>query len=230
MTDIAKLAGLPIVSPKQLNKYINMLIYGESGAGKTTLVQTASDVPEMCPIIFINLNGGTLSIQDPNMDVVNPTTWKHMLLLHKTLQKGTKYKTVIGDLWSEVQDLCMTEVKGARDVPQIQDWGRVTTKMVNLTKAFKRLEMNFLATSLTDIESDSGIKNFKPGFSNKLSYRIPASLDFCAFLEVKGKKRVLTCQKTGTVSAKGRGYKLPQRIDNPTMAMLRTAVLKKKES
>jgi len=229
MSDIRKIAGLPITTPKQLNKHINILVYGESGAGKTTLVQTASDVKEMLPILFVDTDDGTLSVQDQNMHVVKPTSWTQILSIHKALQKGTEYNTVIIDSFSNLQDICMDEVKGPREVPFQQDWGRMTTKMVNLIRAFQKLPINFLATALANVEtSDSGVKSYTPAFSNKLSYRVPAALDFCAFLSVKGNKRILTCQKTGTISAKGRGYRLPSRIENPTIKILRNAAFKKK--
>ena len=41
---------------------IKILIYGDSGKGKSVLAASASLVPEMSPVLFLNAEGGTLSV------------------------------------------------------------------------------------------------------------------------------------------------------------------------
>ena len=41
---------------------MNILIYGEAGAGKTHLAGTAQDVPEMQNVHFFNVDGGLMTL------------------------------------------------------------------------------------------------------------------------------------------------------------------------
>jgi hypothetical protein len=54
------------------SKWLNMLIYGDHGAGKTTLAGTAADVAEMCDVLYLNIDGGELALEDnPMIDDVD---------------------------------------------------------------------------------------------------------------------------------------------------------------
>lgn len=44
--------------------YLNMVIYGPYGSGKTTLFATAADVKEMRDVLYIDIESGAMTIQD----------------------------------------------------------------------------------------------------------------------------------------------------------------------
>lgn len=54
------------------DRWLNMMIYGPFGHGKTTFAGTADDVPEMRDVLFINADSGTMSLTHRrSMDFIN---------------------------------------------------------------------------------------------------------------------------------------------------------------
>ena len=74
---LATIAGLPINKVTEHPPFFNMLVYGESGVGKTTLAGSADEVAEMRKVLIIDIEGGTLSIRKkfPNVEVVRVKNW-----------------------------------------------------------------------------------------------------------------------------------------------------------
>jgi hypothetical protein len=69
-------------------RYLKALIYGGYGTGKTTLAATAEDVPDMQSTIFIDAEGGTMSIGHRNdIDFMRISNLKQMGQIHKYLQR-----------------------------------------------------------------------------------------------------------------------------------------------
>ena len=88
-----KLGGLVIQSPDEIKDKFNTLIYGDSGAGKTVLAGSASNVLEMNPVIFVDIEGGTLSLNlYKDIDVVKVDSWTSAIRVKKDLQKDSFYK------------------------------------------------------------------------------------------------------------------------------------------
>lgn len=80
-----------------VNNWLNMLIYGPYGHGKTHLAGTAALVPEMCDILYISLEGGEKTLRviadmcrkhniDPSCIQVMPIqTYKQYAQIYETL-------------------------------------------------------------------------------------------------------------------------------------------------
>jgi hypothetical protein len=107
------LAGLKIARPS-IKAPINMLIYGEPGIGKTRLAGSSIMVPEMCPVLLLDFEGGTLSLAGdykavevwPDPEGEKRPTWKDVDTLYGTLYNKNPYKTIILDSLTEVQKFC----------------------------------------------------------------------------------------------------------------------------
>src|SRR4051794_28795708 len=101
MTDLATLTqttigGLKVQPVAEQDKFLNVLIYGESGAGKSRLSGSASKVAEMSPVLLLDFEGGTLSLRDiyPAVEVVRITSFSQLQGVYNDLYSAKHgYKT-----------------------------------------------------------------------------------------------------------------------------------------
>jgi hypothetical protein len=84
------LGGLKILKAHERPPYMNILFYGDPGVGKTRLAGTADSVPEMRKVLFVDLEGGTLTLThtNPNVDIVRVKNWVEMLAVYDSLLAG----------------------------------------------------------------------------------------------------------------------------------------------
>ena len=104
------IGSLPIVKPSVVTKHLKILVYGSPGVGKTVFAATTNDDKRTSPALLIDLEGGTLSIADKDIDVVRVTKFKQFNEIYEYLRNGSHYKTVIIDSLTEVQKLNMYEI------------------------------------------------------------------------------------------------------------------------
>lgn len=233
------LAGLTISSVKESPDTLNMLVYGESGAGKTVLGGSADDVPEMRSVLVIDVEGGTFSLRKyhPDVHVVRVKTWNELQELYNVLYSGDhSYRTVILDSITEIQKFSMVQImidlvkaEPARDpdIPSIREWGKNIEQMRRIIRAFRDLPINTIFTALMreDKDNKTGTVTRKPMLSGKLASEVAAFLDIVTFLYVKNlekdgkveRTRLLLTGATDTTIAKDRSGSLPLTLVEPTM-------------
>lgn len=245
---LAQLAGLSINKAKENTSKINMLIYGESGAGKTLLSGSADDVPEMRRVLVIDVEGGTLTLRDkhPEVESVRVKSWKDMQLVYDELYKSTHdFTTIIIDSLTEVQKMSMDAVMRklvdeygdeATEVPQIREWNINIEQTRKFVRAFRDLPVNTIFTALATSERNArtGLTKRKPSLSGKVKDEVAGFLDFVGYLYVKEKdgetRRMLQCGQTEETIAKDRTNNLPLVVEEPTMAILWKLLNSKKEN
>ncbi len=59
---IKVIAGIQPIKASERAKYLKLLVYGQPGSGKTYLAGTATKVPELSPVLFIDVEGGTKTL------------------------------------------------------------------------------------------------------------------------------------------------------------------------
>lgn len=233
------LAGLQIQPVQERSLYLNMLFYGESGVGKTTLCGSADEVPAMRPVLFVDIEGGTASLRHsyPDVQTVRVQTWREMQDVYDALYAGEGgFQTVVLDSLTEIQKFnmysIMTDLTQKRpdldpDVPGMREWGKNLEQMRKYIRAFRDLDMHTIFTALNMVDRDqkTGQTTMQPMLSGKLAKEAAAFLDVVGYYYVKQMgsgeeaefKRFLLTQKTDSQVAKDRSGKLPMIVEDPTM-------------
>jgi phage nucleotide-binding protein len=229
------IAGLPIVKATSRTPYMNILIYGDSGVGKTRLAGSADAVPSMRKVLLVDVEGGSLTLEHtyPDIDLVRVKTWDQVQGVYDSLYAGGHgYNTVILDSLTEIQKFNMDQVmlamlendgKTDPDVPSLREWGKNLNQMRKFVRAFRDLEMHTIFTALGQQQKTRlGSMVKKPYLSGKLADEVAAFLDIVVYMYKKqigdDNLRLLLTEATDDVTAKDRTNKLPTVLQDPTMA------------
>lgn len=235
------LGGLEIKSVVEETEFFNLLIYGESSVGKTTLAGSAIEVPEMRPVIFLDIEGGTISLRDvyPEVEKVRIDSWDDLVSVYTDLKSNpSKYKTVVLDSVTELEEFGMEEImfravnkalsegdERDPDLPQIGEHGKSSARMRKVIRRFRDLPMNTIFTALERVDVDKkGRRTIKPRLSPKLASQVSGFLDVVLYMYKKDYeeeiKRVVLSDATDEVIAKDRTNRIPQTILDPTMSVI----------
>lgn len=232
------LGGLRIQPVTETVDFINLLIYGNPGSGKTVFAGSSDAVPELRPVLFIDVEGGTMSLRDryPDAEVVRVQSWNDMQLIYNELYAMEHdYKTVVLDSLTEMQKFSMYNIMREviennpdRDpeVPGIREWGKNIEQIRRLVRAFRDLPMNTIVTALavTDKDSDSGKIVTRPSLSGKLAMEVGGFVDIVGYIYTKiidgDVQRLMLTQGTDRVIAKDRSDTLPSVVEHPDMSVL----------
>lgn len=235
---LSKIAGLPIHRVSQGVPRVNMLVYGESGVGKTRLGGSSDGVPDLRRTLVIDVEGGTLTLRDtyPEVETVRVKSWTDMQGVYDALfNEKHDFTTLVVDSLTEVQKMSMDGIMRklveeyedrSAEVPGLREWNINLEQTRKFVRAFRDLPMNTIFTALVKSEKNprTGAMKRKPSLSGKLADEVAGFLDIVAYLyakEIDGEnKRLLLCGQTEDTVAKDRSNKLPMTIEDPTMAKL----------
>jgi hypothetical protein len=238
----ATMAGLTIDKVQaEKHPYLNMLIYGDSGVGKTSLAGSADLVPELRPVLFVDIEGGTFSLQNfgYNVDVVRVKDWKEMQDLYNHLyNEKHPYQTVVLDSLTEIQkfnmynildDMVQKKPDADPDIAGLREYLKSSEQMRKYVRAFRDLDMHTIFTALAKTEKNdrTGVRETSPDLPGKLATQIPAFLDEVFYYYTKQianpdeggaiNQRFLLTQKTESQLAKDRSGRLPIVVESPTL-------------
>jgi phage nucleotide-binding protein len=240
----ATIGGLRVERITARDTTFNMLIYGKSGVGKTRLCGSASAVPEMSPVLILDIEGGLLTLRKdfPQIDTVRIKAWKDFQEVYSALFAGGHgYRTIVLDSLTEIQKFNMDQIMlnlvasnddRDADVPSLREWGKNLEQTRRFVRAFRDLPYNVLFTALEQEKEDRMKRPVKlPSLSGKMAQEVAAFLDIVCYYnmkEVEGEqRRVLQTVATESTTAKDRSGLLPPVILDPTMADLYDYIIKK---
>jgi hypothetical protein len=153
--------------------YVNAIIYGMSGIGKTVLCSTAPS-----PII-LNAERGLLSLAGKDIASAEINSLQDMQEAFQFLKKGDhEFKSVCIDSISEIAEKILVEYKQEERDPRAA-YGRMADEIIAIVRRFKELPMHvfFIAKQGRIEDAFSGKTNYGPSYpgqvlSQNLSYHL----------------------------------------------------------
>ena len=218
------------ISPIEETEHtLNVLVYGDPGVGKTTFAASAAKHPELGPVLFINIEGGMLSIrsEDKVYTTEQIKSTADVEALFWRLQKGEleQFKTIVLDSITELQTLNLEEIgkKGGRgvDALELQDYGKSTAQLRRLFRMFRDLPRHVIFTALVVREMPQTNRKsaqpteVRPHLTSKLSQSVQGYMDavWYLYVDADGERQLLT-SPVGPYKAKTRGARFAERIGN----------------
>lgn len=212
---------------------LNLMVYGIAGTGKTTLAAQAQDHPDLAPVLFADLEGGTLSIQSRrDIDSVRITTTDELdeLFWDLSLKRNGFgiYKTVVIDSGTNLANRALVEWIGRNqeraqkknkrkgetlDDVQLEDYGKMTAQVRRLLSWYRDLDINLIVTALArfDFAQDADQRTASPiavypDFTQKLGSSLVGLMDHAWYIYANedGSRSMLTSER-GVYRAKTRG-------------------------
>lgn len=205
--------ALNIQNTSQSDKtFVNIIVFGDSGVGKTSLVKT---LPKESTLV-LSAEDGLLSIKDHAVDYVKVKSIGDVLEVIKD-KDAEKYKNIVVDSITELSQNHFTFLKGKYPDPKmaIKLWGDFLEDFSKMFKTLRGLEKNVLALALvSEKENETGKTIKRPDVYGKSSERIVAWFDESFYMHInkEGERKLLT-QSVETVRAKDRSGLLDKVIE-----------------
>ncbi len=235
-----------MTSEKIAAKGMNVLIYGRQGSGKTYLAATAQDHPQMKDVLFLNIEGGMMTLGSRgDISAVDVRTVEDMEAIIYSLRNDKSFghfRTIVIDSlteWSRIDLEHIVRDWGTKRKPdeiQLMDYNTTTIRTSRLIRAFRDMPLNVIITCLEKEQKESieggKIVAVRPALTEVLCNYIMSYMDAVWYLytreEGEGDNvvtvRKLLFENKGVFRAKTRGVGFAEAlrtpINNPTMPQL----------
>jgi hypothetical protein len=233
---------LNVEPPEKSIRWINLLVYGEPGVGKTRFAGTALEHEALKPVLYLDVDGGIVTLRkNKDLDVRQVRSMGEAREIYNTLYKAVDweskepalpFKTVVIDTLSELAKLDMREIAkeaNARNpnqneyVPSQREYLINGERVREIVRAYRDLPCN-VVFCCGDARDNSNAMIFFPQFTGKLRHEIAGFIDIVGYMTADTDKGEFVNQiqtvKTKRVSAKDRTDSLGGLVDNPTLPML----------
>lgn len=191
---------------------VKALVYGQAGAGKTTLATTMPN-----PVI-ISAEGGLLSISGSNIPFVEISTMDDLMEVYQWISagEGSVFDSVVIDSISEIAEVVLNDEK-KRNKDGRAAYGEMASKMTGIIRDFRDLPKHVLMTAkLEKSQDEMGRMLYSPSMpGSKLSQMLPYYFDTMFALRVEkdadgNTHRALMCDSDGLWQAKCRIHGVQQ--------------------
>lgn len=190
---------------------VKILVYGQAGAGKTTLVNTLPNP------ILLSAEGGLLSIKDADLPFIKIETMEDLREAYSWLKDNADdYESVALDSISEIAEVVLNHEKKQAKDPR-QAYGAMLEQMTDLIRAFRDLPMHvYMTAKLEKMTDETGKILYAPSMpGNKIGQQLPYFFDELLALRVEKDSdgdiwRGLKCQGDSAWQAKDRSGELEE--------------------
>ena len=191
---------------------VKVLVYGQAGAGKTSLIKTLPS-----PIV-LSAEGGLLSIKDADLPFIEIASMTDLQEAYNWLTESDDakaYKSVALDSISEIAEVVLNAEKKATKDPR-QAYGAMQEQMADIIRAFRDLPDRhvYMSAKLEKTQDEMGRVLYAPSLpGNKTGQALPYFFDEVLALRVEkdadgNTHRALMCDSDGLWLAKDRSGKL----------------------
>lgn len=190
---------------------VKMLVYGQAGAGKTSLIRTLPS-----PIV-LSAEGGLLSIQDADLPYIEIGSMADLMEAYDWLlsPEGEQYQSIALDSISEIAEVVLNAEKKTAKDPR-QAYGAMQEQMADAIRAFRDLPGRhiYMSAKLEKSTDEMGRILYAPSMpGNKTGQSLPYFFDEVLALRVEkdadgNTQRAIMCDSDGLWLAKDRSGKL----------------------
>lgn len=191
---------------------VKLLVYGQAGAGKTSLIPTLP-----APIV-LSAEGGLLSIAGADVPYIEIASMGDLMEAYKWLSESAEaaqFQSVALDSISEVAEVVLNAEKKASKDPR-QAYGAMQEQMADIIRAFRDLPGRhvYMSAKLEKTQDEMGRVLYAPSMpGNKTGQQLPYFFDEVLALRVErdaegNSQRALMCDSDGLWLAKDRSGKL----------------------
>ena len=191
---------------------VKLLVYGQAGAGKTSLIPTLPN-----PIV-LSAEGGLLSIRDANIPYIEVSSMSDIQEAYEWLTKSEdakKFDSVALDSISEIGEVVLNYERKQTKDPR-QAYGAMAEQVSDLIRAFRDLSGKnvYFSAKLDKSQDEMGRMLYAPSMpGNKTGQSLPFFFDEVLALRIEKDadgniQRALMCESDGLWVAKDRSGKL----------------------
>lgn len=191
---------------------VKLLVYGQAGAGKTSLIKTLPS-----PVV-LSAEGGLLSIQDADLPYIEIGTMDALKEAYQWLAESAEaaqFKSVALDSISEIAEVVLNHEKKVNKDPRAA-YGSMQEQMADIIRVFRDLPGRhvYMSAKLEKTQDEMGRILYAPSMpGNKTGQSLPYFFDEVLALRVErdaegSHHRALMCDSDGLWLAKDRSGKL----------------------
>lgn len=179
---------------------VKILMYGESGAGKTSSLGTIEG-----KTLLLNVENGTMVLRDKDIDVIDIDSIQKLGEVYVALRDGElKYDNVAIDSLSEIGEMTITELEADEYYGNPSNvfklFGEYTRRMTNLVKMFRDLKgFNVIMTALAEnVEANGTVTKMPMIPAKKAQAKLVSLFDEVYYIVTKGDGERIIHTEDGT--------------------------------
>jgi phage nucleotide-binding protein len=190
---------------------VKLLVYGQAGAGKTSLIRTLPN-----PLV-LSAEAGLLSIQDADLAYIEIKTIEDLREAYSYIvgEGAASFESIALDSISEIAEVILNAEKKATKDPR-QAYGAMQEQVSDLIRAFRDIPGKhvYMSAKLEKSQDEMGRLLYAPSMpGNKTGQQLPYFFDEVLALRVErdaegNVQRALMCDSDGLWQAKDRSGKL----------------------